>query len=161
ARIATTPGTTATAYPTAPHSVTTRSTARRSTAARRTSAAIATPTRPPANSATSVTTTGWATAVARRAPLSKPPRYPQPGMVVADKYVVESVSGEGGMGAVLKAKHLDLDELVAIKCLLPEMMERPEIVGRFTREAKAAVKLKGEHVARVLDVGRLSNGVPF
>jgi serine/threonine protein kinase len=93
--------------------------------------------------------------------MSSPPRYPQPGMVVAEKYVVESVIGEGGMGAVLKAKHLDLDELVAIKCLLPEMMSRPEIVRRFIREAKAAVKLKGEHVARVIDVGRLSNDVPF
>src|SRR5262252_8465340 len=93
--------------------------------------------------------------------MSSPPRYPQPGMVVAEKYVVESVIGEGGMGAVLKAKHLDLDEFVAIKCLLPEMMSRPEIVRRFIREAKAAVKLKGEHVARVIDVGRLENRVPY
>ncbi len=55
------------------------------------------------------------------------------------KYRVESVVGEGGMGAVLKAWHLDLEEPVALKILLPEMMERKEIVARFTREAKAAV----------------------
>ena len=91
-------------------------------------------------------------------------RFPQPGAVLLGKYRVDSLIGEGGMGAVLKAHHLDLDELVAIKVLLPEMLERADIVQRFLREAKAAVKLKGEHVARVLDVGRLERefaGVPF
>ena len=83
------------------------------------------------------------------------PRYPQPGAVLLGKYRVDSVIGEGGMGAVLQAHHIDLDEPVAIKTLLPEMMERQDIVRRFLREAKAAVKLKGEHVARVIDVGRL------
>src|SRR5512139_453084 len=88
-------------------------------------------------------------------------RYPQPGEVLLGKYRVESLIGEGGMGAVLKAHHIDLDEPVAIKCLLPEMMDRKDIVSRFQREAKAAVKLKGEHVARVLDVGKLDTQVPF
>jgi serine/threonine-protein kinase len=84
------------------------------------------------------------------------------------KYRVEKVVGEGGMGAVLEGFHIDLEETVAIKVLLPEMMDRQEIVQRFLREAKAAVKLKGEHVARVLDVGRLDadvdgnfEGVPY
>ena len=88
-------------------------------------------------------------------------RFPQPGEVVRGKYRVESLIGEGGMGAVLKAHHLDLDEPVAIKVLLPEMMDRKDIVSRFQREAKAAVKLKGEHVARIHDVGKLENDVPF
>jgi serine/threonine-protein kinase len=91
-------------------------------------------------------------------------RYPQPGAVLLGKYCVESVIGEGGMGAVLKAMHLDLDEPVAIKVLLPDMLARPDIVRRFLREAKSAVKLKGEHVARVLDVGRLEDefdGTPY
>ena len=89
------------------------------------------------------------------------PRFPQPGTVLLGKYRVDSLIGEGGMGAVIKAHHIDLDEFVAIKCLLPEMMERADIVQRFIREAKAAVKLKGEHVARVLDVGRLEDNVPY
>ena len=88
-------------------------------------------------------------------------RYPEPGSVLLGKYRVESLIGEGGMGAVVKAHHLQLDEAVAIKCLLPEMMSRDDIVRRFLREAKAAVKLKGEHVARVLDVGRLENDIPY
>ncbi len=82
-------------------------------------------------------------------------RYPKTGTVVLGKYRIESIIGEGGMGGVLKATHLDLDEPVAIKVLLPELMDKPEIVQRFMREAKANVKLKGEHVARVIDVGRL------
>jgi serine/threonine protein kinase len=82
------------------------------------------------------------------------PRYPAPGIKLLGKYRVESLIGEGGMGAVVKAMHIDLDEAVAIKVLLPDLIERKEIVQRFLREAKAAVKLKGEHVARVIDVGR-------
>ena len=96
------------------------------------------------------------------------PRYPKPGTVLLGKYRVESVVGEGGMGAVVKAYHIDLEEPVAIKVLLPEMIERADIVQRFLREAKAAVKLKGEHIARVIDVGRLDadvdgnfEGVPY
>ena len=88
-------------------------------------------------------------------------RYPQPGTILLGKYRVLSLIGEGGMGAVLKARHIDLDEDVAIKCLLPHHLEREDIVRRFLREAKAAVKLKGKHVARVLDVGRLETGVPY
>ena len=76
-------------------------------------------------------------------------RYPQPGTILLGKYRVLSLIGEGGMGAVLKARHIDLDEDVAIKCLLPHHLEREDIVRRFLREAKAAVKLKGKHVARV------------
>ena len=90
-----------------------------------------------------------------------PPRHPAPGTVLLGKYLVDSLIGEGGMGAVIKCRHLDLDEFVAIKCLLPEMMARTDIVARFLREAKAAVKLKGEHVARVLDVGRLADQIPY
>ena len=88
-------------------------------------------------------------------------RYPAPGTILLGKYRVLSLIGEGGMGAVLKARHIDLDEDVAIKCLLPHHLEREDIVRRFLREAKAAVKLKGKHVARVLDVGRLETGVPY
>ncbi|MBA2540238.1 MAG: protein kinase [Deltaproteobacteria bacterium] len=89
-------------------------------------------------------------------------RYPKPGTLLLDKYLVVSVIGTGGMGVVLKCKHIQLDDFVAIKCLLPEMMERKEIVLRFLREAKAAVKLKGEHVARVHDVGRFPDTeVPY
>jgi serine/threonine-protein kinase len=84
-----------------------------------------------------------------------------PGDLIAGKYRVEKVLGIGGMGVVVSARHLALDEQVAIKLLLPETLKNPEAVSRFVREARAAVKIKSEHVARVSDVGQLENGSPY
>jgi serine/threonine-protein kinase len=81
--------------------------------------------------------------------------------VLAGKYLVERVLGQGGMGVVVAARHLELEEQVAIKFLLPDVLANPEAVARFAREARASVKIKGEHVVRTLDVGRLENGVPY
>jgi serine/threonine-protein kinase len=83
-----------------------------------------------------------------------------PGDVLAGKYRVERLLGSGGMGVVLMAHHIQLDEKVALKVPLPGALSA-EDVARFMREARAAVKIKNEHVARVLDVGRLENGVPY
>lgn len=84
-----------------------------------------------------------------------------PGQVIADKYRVERVLGEGGMGYVIAAYHLKLDQLVALKFLKPEALKHAHIVQRFAREARAAAKIRGEHVARVIDVGDLPNGAPY
>ena len=86
--------------------------------------------------------------------------YPAPGTILLGKYRVDSLIGRGGMGAVVKAWHIDLDQPVAIKVLMPEMLEREEIVLRFLREAKAAAKLKSQHIALVIDVGRLPDSTP-
>ena len=84
-----------------------------------------------------------------------------PGQVLGGKYRVDRVLGAGGMGMVVAATHLQLDERVAIKFLLPEALQNQEAVARFGREARAAVKIRGEHVARVIDVGSFDNGAPF
>lgn len=84
-----------------------------------------------------------------------------PGDVLAGKYCVEEVIGEGGMGVVVAARHLELDQRVAMKFLLPSLTENKEAMARFRREARAAVKIKSEHVARVLDVGSMDDGTPF
>lgn len=83
------------------------------------------------------------------------------GDILAGKYRIERVLGHGGMGVVVAARHLELDERVAIKFLLPSTLGLPKVVARFTREARAAVKIKSEHVARVIDVGKLENGAPY
>ena len=83
------------------------------------------------------------------------------GEVIAGKYVIERVLGEGGMGIVVQATHMHLDERVAIKFLLPQALGNEEAVARFAREARAAVKIKSEHVARVSDVGTLETGAPY
>ncbi|HMI83517.1 MAG TPA: protein kinase [Polyangiaceae bacterium] len=84
-----------------------------------------------------------------------------PGDVLADKYRVEHVLAMGGMGVVVAAHHLQLDEQVAIKFLRDETLSDPEAVARFAREARAAIKIKSEHVTRVIDVGALANGAPY
>jgi serine/threonine protein kinase len=84
-----------------------------------------------------------------------------PGQILGGKYRVDRVLGAGGMGMVVSATHLQLDERVAIKFLLPEALKNPEAVARFGREARAAVKIRGEHVARVIDVGAFENGAPY
>ena len=84
-----------------------------------------------------------------------------PGDVLAGKYRVERVLGVGGMGVVVAAHHIQLDEKVALKFLLPHALGNAESLARFVREARAAVKIKNEHVARVIDVGQLENGSPY
>lgn len=60
--------------------------------------------------------------------------------LIAAKYRVEKVLGEGGMGVVVAARHVDLDHLVAIKLLLSAAQASAEIVERFAREARASAK---------------------
>jgi len=83
------------------------------------------------------------------------------GQILAGKFRIERVLGQGGMGVVVAARHLQLEERVALKFLLPEALGNPIAVERFAREARAAVKIKSEHVARVSDVGTLESGSPY
>jgi len=66
---------------------------------------------------------------------------PEPGQVLAGKYRIERILGEGGMGIVAAAEHLILGERVAVKMLLPDAARIPEVVPRFQREAKAAARI--------------------
>ena len=81
------------------------------------------------------------------------------GDVLAGKYRVESVLGQGGMGVVVAALHLHLQERVALKFLRPG--GNADLHGRFLREARVAAKLRSEHVVKVTDVGTLESGAPF
>ncbi|HMG56092.1 MAG TPA: hypothetical protein VK601_21485 [Kofleriaceae bacterium] len=72
------------------------------------------------------------------------------GTIVAGKYLLDRVIGHGGMGVVVQATHLQLHQPVAIKFLLPDSAQHADTLQRFVREARAAVRLRGEHVARVL-----------
>src|ERR1700722_9854284 len=65
------------------------------------------------------------------------------------------------MGVVVAAHHVQLDKRVAIKFLLRDARGNAEAVERFAREARAAVKITSEHVARVIDVGTLETGAPY
>ncbi|RYE92203.1 MAG: serine/threonine protein kinase [Myxococcales bacterium] len=84
----------------------------------------------------------------------------RPGDVLAGKFRVERVLGQGGMGLVVAAHHLHLDQRVAIKLLLPHSLRNPEVVARFAQEARSMVQIHSEHVVRVLDVGN-DDGTPY
>ncbi len=75
------------------------------------------------------------------------------GSVISDKFEVVRVLGQGAMGVVVAARHIELDETVAIKFIHPELHDVPDIVSRFAREAKACARLGSEHIAKVMDVG--------
>ena len=84
------------------------------------------------------------------------------GDVLAGKYRVDRVLGVGGMGVMVAATHLQLDQRVALKFMLPRGLVHPGLVERFARARRAAaVRLKSDHVARVLDVGTLGSGSPY
>jgi len=85
----------------------------------------------------------------------------KPGDVLAGKYRVEKVLGAGGMGYVVAARHLQLDQMVAMKFLRKGALDNKEAGARFLREAKAVVKLRNEHIAKVFDVGTLESGEPY
>jgi eukaryotic-like serine/threonine-protein kinase len=85
----------------------------------------------------------------------------QPGAIVGGKFQIERVLGAGGMGVVAVAMHLQLDQRVALKVLHAEAAANPETVQRFLREARAAAKLKSEHICKVTDVGQLETGAPY
>jgi eukaryotic-like serine/threonine-protein kinase len=82
----------------------------------------------------------------------------RPGEVVGGRYRVERVLGEGGMGLVFAAVHVDLGHRVAIKLMLPGRQRETEARERFLREARVVVRLRSEHVARVLDFGAETRG---
>ena len=86
---------------------------------------------------------------------------PRVGEIVAGKYRVDRIVGIGGMGVVLAVTHQQLHEPYAIKFLLPRAAANAETVARFVREARAAVRIKSEHIARVSDVGETPEGMPF
>ncbi len=83
------------------------------------------------------------------------------GDVIARKYEVTGLLGSGGMGYVISARHVELGEMMALKFLRPEALVHPELVERFAREARAAAKIRSEHIANVFDVGALPDGTPF
>jgi serine/threonine-protein kinase len=84
----------------------------------------------------------------------------RPDDVLAGKYRITRMLGEGGMGIVAEAVHLGLGHRVALKLLKREMV-RPEHRERFFREARAAGALRSEHVVAIKDVDTLPDDTPF
>jgi serine/threonine protein kinase len=84
-----------------------------------------------------------------------------PGTVLADKYLVEREIGRGGIGVIVAARHLQLDQHVAIKYLQKKVLDNRTIVDRFAREARLAAQIKSDHVVRVHDVSSHPDVGPY
>ncbi|HEY1817260.1 MAG TPA: serine/threonine-protein kinase [Kofleriaceae bacterium] len=85
----------------------------------------------------------------------------EPGSIVGGKFRIERILGEGGMGVVAVATHLQLDRLVAFKVLHDQAAADRGTVERFLREARAVAKLRSEHICQVTDFGQLDSGAPY
>ena len=76
------------------------------------------------------------------------------GTVLDGRYLIQEIIGHGGMGTVFRAEQILMKKSVAIKLLHAELAARKQVVGRFTREARAISRLSSPHTVRVFDFGR-------
>jgi eukaryotic-like serine/threonine-protein kinase len=90
-----------------------------------------------------------------------PGMYPAPGDVIAGKYRIDRILGEGGMGAVARATHLLTRSAVALKFMSPMIVRVDGAVERFLREGQAAARIRSDHVVQIFDVDKLPGGAPY
>ncbi|WP_437277809.1 serine/threonine-protein kinase [Sorangium sp. So ce375] len=84
------------------------------------------------------------------------------GHVIGDKYAVTAIIGEGGMGAVYEAEHLQIGRLVAVKVMHPrERTQRREAISRLEHEARVAGRIGHPNICEVYDMGWLPDGSPY
>jgi tRNA A-37 threonylcarbamoyl transferase component Bud32 len=76
------------------------------------------------------------------------------GTVLDGRYLIQEIIGHGGMGTVFRAEQTLMQKTVAIKLLHADLAARKQVVGRFTREARAISRLSSPHTIRVFDFGR-------
>ncbi|MDC0716544.1 protein kinase domain-containing protein [Nannocystis bainbridge] len=86
---------------------------------------------------------------------------PLPLDTIAGRYRLGDIIGVGGMGLVVGATDLETKSPVAIKFLLPATRSDAEMLEKFVHEARVLMRLRGDHITRILDAGNLGNGAPF
>ena len=82
------------------------------------------------------------------------------GVLLADRYEILQLLGQGGMGAVYKARDTELERLVALKLIRPELASNPEILRRFKQELILAREVTHRNVIRIFDLGQ-AKGIKF
>jgi serine/threonine protein kinase len=87
--------------------------------------------------------------------------HPLIGLVVDGRYRVVELIGEGGMGKVYLAEHVEIGKRVALKVLHPSYSRMPDLVERFRREARAASKIGHPHIVDVTDSGTTADGSAY
>lgn len=105
--------------------------------------------------------TGWSVPVpGTHAPGAQSFATLQPGSLLGNRYEIVALLGEGGMGAVYKARDRELDRFVAVKVIRPELAGRPEILQRFKQELILAREVTHRNVIRIFDLGE-ADGIKF
>jgi tetratricopeptide (TPR) repeat protein/predicted Ser/Thr protein kinase len=84
----------------------------------------------------------------------------QTGTLLGSRYEILQLLGEGGMGAVYKAADREVDRIVALKVIRPEMASNPEILARFKQELLLSSQVTHRNVIRIYDLGE-AQGVKF
>src|SRR5690349_23526384 len=84
----------------------------------------------------------------------------QAGQILGQRYEILQILGEGGMGAVYKARDRELDRLVALKVIRPELAGRPDVLRRFKQELILARQVTHKNVIRIFDLG-MADGRKF
>ncbi|MGB6726325.1 MAG: protein kinase [Terracidiphilus sp.] len=84
----------------------------------------------------------------------------QIGTVLGNRYEILELLGEGGMGAVYKAADREVDRIVALKVIRPEMASNPEVLARFKQELLLSSQVTHRNVIRIYDLGE-AEGLKF
>src|SRR6266568_4657831 len=82
------------------------------------------------------------------------------GTVLANRYDILQLLGEGGMGAVYKARDNELDRMIALKVIRPELASNPDILQRFKQELVLARQVTDRNIIRIFDLGE-ADGIRF
>ena len=106
-------------------------------------------------------TEAWSVAVTPR-PASEAASKGQlePGTILADRFEILQLLGQGGMGAVYKGRDMELERLVALKLIRPDLASHPEILRRFKQELILAREVTHRNVIRIFDLGQ-AQGIKF
>jgi len=83
------------------------------------------------------------------------------GHLLADRYVIEELLGEGGMGRVYRARHMRMSRRFAVKVLFGDMAADAKARTRFSREAEAVSRLDHPNVLSVVDFGETEEGLLY
>jgi tetratricopeptide (TPR) repeat protein/predicted Ser/Thr protein kinase len=121
---------------------------------------LATPPRIPNTPLTPGTPEGWSISTTRAPAPALAPGELAPGTVLGQRYEILALLGQGGMGAVYQARDTELDRMVALKIIRPDLTTNPEILKRFKQELILARQVTHRNVIRIFDLGQ-ADGFKF